>query len=1191
MKRLYGAFCLFLFLILFTSNALSLTLNVNPNPATVGQTVTMNMSVQLQPVLTTVMLPPPVYCEILINYGDGSSGRAGICRTLNCNLTTNHSYANPGQYTVYAYINPNNCNRSSAGSTGDEKVLTVRCRALTFSSPSVLPDGEQGKQYNVTLSATGGQPPLSYSLLSGALPPGLTLSSNGIISGTPTSSGRYVFNALVRDSCPVGSQRDVKRFSIEITGPRCPAIAWQSPSMLPKGKEGVRYSYSLQVTGGQTPVTYSLSGGSLPPGLTLASSGLISGTPTTPGTFRFAVMASDSCPAGHQRVSKNFTIVIDRRACRSMAWRTVSLPDGKVGTYYNASLSIAGGEPPVTFSIVGGTLPSGLTLSPNGVISGVPASKGSYSFRVMAADSCYSGHQRLERDFNIEIKEVATQQPQKQCPELYITTTRLPKALQGQPYSCRITTTGGTPPVSFRLSAGRLPSGISLSSTGLLSGIPTQKGNYRFDITAYDSCESGTKTSTRSFQLIVEAVPKHLALTVYPHDISIPRGLPATLNLTYTFSGDKDINTRLSSSNGLFVAMGKQIGSVSMPLDVHIRNGNARVNEKVYVPVAVLKRAERLGSARFQYIRRFRNEHFDLSSSVNIAITTEAAAPFRISRIQLYFENNRAEITISKGQKPPKLYAEIRYLGTGLLKGYWEVDGRPLANVFRHITYGRSVTLKLPETAVLPTFEPGIHRVRFVITEPGFDAELPEAIYFITAKAYQVKKIRLVSPLDEEKLTISGLSFNWKELGLRPFAYLIEFREGPEDKPLFSAYVKTSRYTVPQQIAVRYFSSVKRLYWQVKGFDDEGRLIGKSDVRKIVLDNKNVYVPGQIILTWSKNGKASVSKLERSLGIKLIYKFELKTIGQICGVFSTNGQDVLQVMKKASRMSVIKHAGPNYIFQLLIDPLFHRQVLEEYLDISRLRSVSMGKDKIVAIVDTGVDSSHPDLRDAILDKKNFVNNSEYRSEIHGTAVSGIIGARVNNVGMEGVAPLAKLLVLRACIQIKSNHAEGQCFSDSISRALDYAVERGAHVVNMSLGAYQEDGVVSAIIQKGRERGIVFVAPAGNSVDAEMLPFPARLKEVVSVGGVLEDGSLFPNRTVCQKADVVVPCQNIFTTVPGGYNFLNGTSMASALVAGFIAIDAVPPTGLRRPVRPLSLCEWLNTSLKEKDICKGSNKKE
>ena len=1196
MKRLFSAFCLFLLLIFYTSSALAMTLNINPNPARVGQAVTMNISLSLMPSYL-ITAPPSIYCEVLIDYGDGSSGRAGVCRSMICNLTAHHTYSSPGEYLVVARVNPNKCNARVNGSRGNEAILYIKCRDLSFASPFVLPKGLKSKQYSYTLRATGGQPPYSFSLLSGNLPPGLTLSSSGNISGIPTSTGKYYFMALVRDSCSVGAQRDASRFLIEITQPQCPALAWQSPSLLPKGKEGVGYSYTLRTTGGQGPVYYRLTSGSLPPGLSISSSGVISGTPTRFGTYRFSVMAHDSCPSGTQRITKEFTLVIERRDCRHMAWGAVSLPEGTVGSYYSSGLQVTGGEPPISFMVVGGSLPPGLTLSQNGIISGTPSSKGVYSFRVRVTDSCYQGHQRLERDFAIKINEKVAQQP-RQCPELFITTNQdLPKAKEKQHYSIQIATSGGTPPVRFAISGGRLPPGLVLSSTGLLSGVPTRKGKYQFDITAQDSCERGAKSSRRHFQLMVESVSppviekkRQLSVSVYPHSVVIPRGLPASLNLTYSFRGDHDISTRLSSPSGTFVARGRTIGSVPVGLTVHVSNGNARVAEMVNIPVAVLKRAEKLGTTRFQYVRRFKNSEFDLQATVNITITTESAAPFRISRLQLYFENDRAEITIPKGQRPPKLYAEIRYLGTGLLKGYWEVDGRPLANVFRHLTYGRSITLQLPETAVLPTFEPGVHRVRFVITEPRFDAELPEAIYFVTAKTYQVKKIRLLAPTDSAKLTINGLSFSWKGLGIRPFAYLIEFREEQDGKPLFSAYVKANKYTVPEQIAVRYFASAQQIYWQVKGFDNEGRLIGKSDVRKLVLDNKSVYVPGQIILTWDKKGKTSIPKLEQTLGIKLLYKFELKTTGQICGVFSTNGQDVMQVMKRASKVSVIRHAEPNYIYQIFTDPLFHRQILDEYLNISQLRSVGMGKGKLVAIVDTGADAAHPDLQDAIVEKKNFVHNSRYRSEIHGTGVSGIIGARVNNIGIEGVAPLAKLLVLRACIQIKNDHAEGQCYSDSISRALDYAVEKGSQVVNMSLGAYQEDGIVSAIIKKGKEKGIVFVAPAGNRADAHRLPFPARLKEVVSVGGILEDGSLFPNPTVCKKADVVVPCQNIFTTVPGGYNFLTGTSMASALVAGFIAIDIKPPTGSHNPVQPLDLCKWLTNSLKKEDICKDNYKK-
>ena len=110
------------------------------------------------------------------------------------------------------------------------------------------------------------------------------------------------------------------------------------------------------------------------------------------------------------------------------------------------------------------------------------------------------------------------------------------------------------------------------------------------------------------------------------------------------------------------------------------------------------------------------------------------------------------------------------------------MDGRPLADVFKHITYGRSIVLELPVTAVLPTFEPGVHRVRFVITNPEFDAALPEAIYYVTTESYKVKRIRLVSPAQGKKISLNDLVFRWKGRDNSTFAYLCLLYTSPSPR-------------------------------------------------------------------------------------------------------------------------------------------------------------------------------------------------------------------------------------------------------------------------------------------------------------------------------------------------------------------------------------------------------------------------
>jgi hypothetical protein len=160
-----------------------------------------------------------------------------------------------------------------------------------------------------------------------------------------------------------------------------PAIVL-SPSSLPAGQVGTPYSQTITASGGTgTGFTFSVTGGSLPPGLTLTPGGLLSGTPTTAGPFTFTISATDSSAfVGSQTYSPTIfpAIVVSPS----------SLPAGQVGTPYSQTITATGGTGTgFTFSVTGGSLPPGLTLTPGGLLSGTPTTAGNFSFTVTATDS------------------------------------------------------------------------------------------------------------------------------------------------------------------------------------------------------------------------------------------------------------------------------------------------------------------------------------------------------------------------------------------------------------------------------------------------------------------------------------------------------------------------------------------------------------------------------------------------------------------------------------------------------------------------------------------------------------------------------------------------------------------------------------------------------------------------------------
>jgi hypothetical protein len=155
---------------------------------------------------------------------------------------------------------------------------------------------------------------------------------------------------------------------------------------LPDGEVGKSYSQSLSATGGTLPYTWSIIQGNLPSGLTLDSKGLISGIPTTTEISSFTVKVVDS-GSPQQSATKDLTIVINRAGVLVLTITTASLPDGEVGKSYSQSLSATGGTLPYTWSIIQGNLPSGLTLDSKGLISGIPTTTEISSFTVKVVDS------------------------------------------------------------------------------------------------------------------------------------------------------------------------------------------------------------------------------------------------------------------------------------------------------------------------------------------------------------------------------------------------------------------------------------------------------------------------------------------------------------------------------------------------------------------------------------------------------------------------------------------------------------------------------------------------------------------------------------------------------------------------------------------------------------------------------------
>ncbi len=347
---------------------------------------------------------------------------------------------------------------------------------------------------------------LSFAI-QGTLPTGFSLNpATGRISGSTNQTGLFPFTASVSGPgfgpITTSCNLDVAESATANLNLACPD---QSDLVI-----GEPYASPAIATGGRRPYTYSLYQSSLPPGLSLnAATGLVSGIPFPqtyysysagePGAKRGAPLSASATPP-EKFATQNYTYllrVVDGQGFSTitsapycgvavadpppLTFVTTSLPNGQVGSPYSTALLINGGFPPYNFSLTG-SLPSGLTLNPyTGVISGLPLQPQSLTLRITVSDYL---EQSVYRDYTLVI---GLPDPLRLLFNLFDTAT------VGVNFTQALQAAGGSPPYRFAISSGATAPGTTLSANGLISGVPTTAGNFRFDVVLSDN--SGASTS------------------------------------------------------------------------------------------------------------------------------------------------------------------------------------------------------------------------------------------------------------------------------------------------------------------------------------------------------------------------------------------------------------------------------------------------------------------------------------------------------------------------------------------------------------------------------------------------------------------------------------------------------------------------------------------------------------------------
>lgn len=223
-----------------------------------------------------------------------------------------------------------------------------------------------------------------------------------------------------------------------------------------------------------------------------------------------------------------------------------------------------------------------------------------------------------------------------------------------------------------------------------------------------------------------------------------------------------------------------------------------------------------------------------------------------------------------------------------------------------------------------------------------------------------------------------------------------------------------------------------------------------------------------------------------------------------------------------------------------------------------------GRNIKIGIVDTGCDISHPDLKQNIVNYKDFTNSSlgAIDARGHGTHVAGIIASRLDDSGYLGVAPEAKLYIAKGLSD------QGTTVGDSLGNALLWLTEQKVDIINLSLGSWGLPLDVSQGVFKATQAGIIVVAAAGNSGPGDYtVAYPAKLSDVLCVSATIVDNTIAWYSSRGPEVDLGAPGSSIPSTYKDGkYAVMSGTSMASPFVAGVIALmfEKFDKLGLKRP---------------------------
>jgi len=327
------------------------------------------------------------------------------------------------------------------------------------------------------------------------------------------------------------------------------------------------------------------------------------------------------------------------------------------------------------------------------------------------------------------------------------------------------------------------------------------------------------------------------------------------------------------------------------------------------------------------------------------------------------------------------------------------------------------------------------------------------------------------------------------------------------------------------------------------------------------------YEPSEVLVEFASLPSAQDrAEIARRYGLTFVRAVRLNTLGTVLSLWRLRDRRGVETVVRALQSDRrVASAQPNFVYRLLQAdaagavegrPVESPQYAARTLRLAEAHALSRGAHVVVAVIDSGIDATHPELAGSVIETKNVLPGAAGqppRPHGHGTGMAGAVASHGRQI--VGVAPEAKILAVRAFAvrPASGSSLEAMGTSETVALAIDWALERHARVLNLSF-AGPKDAYQSRLFERANVLGTVLVAAAGNAGPRSPLLYPAADPRVLAVAATDQADRLYAASSRGRYIAVAAPGADVFVAAPGGgYDFQSGTSIAAAHVSGLVAL--------------------------------------